>query len=76
MGARNAIAQGAKATSKFAKAVANLAKKLGPLLGSLLNVVAQVIYWGVKGLAWLARNLWVLAIAVALFIYDQYGKRK
>ena len=69
--------KGAQATSKFAKAVlANLGKKLWPVLGPLLNVIAQAISWGAKGLAWLASNLWVLAIAAAWFIYDQYKQRR
>lgn len=51
---RKAIVAEAQATSKFRKAIANLGKKLGSLLRPLLNVVAQVISLGAKGLAWLA----------------------
>ena len=76
LGARKAISQAAKATGKFAKAVYNLGKKLGPLLAPLLNITSQAISWGAKGLAWLASNLWVLALAFAWFIYDQYKQRR
>ena len=76
VGLRKVIVQGAQATSKFAKAVANLGKKLLPVLGPLLNVIAQAISWDAKGLAWLASNLWVLAIAAAWFIYDYYKQRR
>ena len=76
VGARKAIAQGAQATSKFAKAVANLGKKRLPVLGPLLNVIAQAISWGAKGLAWLASNLWVLVLAALWFIYDYYKQRR
>ena len=78
IGARKALIKCAQATGKFAKAVYNLGKKLGALLAPILNVIAQALSWGAKGLAWLANNLWLLAIAVAWFIYDQYkqGKRK
>ena len=51
IGARKAISTGARATGKFAKALYNLGKKLGPLLAPLLNIIAQAISWGAKGLA-------------------------
>ena len=72
IGARSAIVKGAQVTSKFAKAVANIGKKLCPVLGPLLNVIAQAISWGAKGLTWLASNLWVLALAALWFICDYY----
>ena len=50
--------------------------KLWPVLGPLLNIIAQAMSWGAKGLAWLANNLWVLAIAFVWFIYDQYKQRR
>ena len=75
VGAGKAISQGAKATGKFAKAVYNLGKKLGPLLAPLLNIITQAISWGAKGLPWLANNLYILVIA-AWFIYDQYKQRR
>ena len=43
IGTWKAIFKGAQATGKFAKAVYNLGKKLGPLLALLLNIVAQAI---------------------------------
>ena len=48
IGARKAIVKGAQATSKFAKAVANLGRKLSPLIVPILNIIAQAISWGVK----------------------------
>ena len=51
MGARKAFKKGAQATGKFAEALYNLGKKLGPLLVPLLNIIAQAITWGAKGLA-------------------------
>ena len=76
VGLRTAIVIGAQATRKFSKVVANLAKKLWPILGPLLNVIAQAISWGAKGLAWLASNLWILVLATIWFIYDQCKQRK
>ena len=65
VGARKAIVKGAQATGKF-----------GPLLGPLLNIVAQAISWDAKGLAYLSKNLWILALTFAWFIYDQYKQRR
>ena len=76
IGARKALKKDAQATGKFAKAVYNLGKKLGPLLAPILIIIAQAITWGAKGLAWLSKNLWLLAFAVTWFIYDQYKQRR
>ena len=76
IGARKAIVKGAQAVGKFAKALANLGKKLGPILAPLFNIIAGHVSLGAKGLAWLASNLWVLAIAVAWLIYDYSKERR
>ena len=76
VGARKAIVKGAKATGKFAKAVYNLGKKLGSLLAPILNVISQAIALRAKGLAWFSNNLWLLALALAWFIYDQIKERR
>ena len=76
IGARNAIVCGAQATGKFAKALYNLSKKLGSLAAPLLNILAQAISLGAKGLTWLASSLWVLVIALTLYIYERYKQRR
>jgi hypothetical protein len=76
IGARNVIVKGAQATGKFAKALAKLGKELGPVLGQLFNMIAKLVSLGAKGQAWLASNLWVLAIAVAWLIYDYSKERR
>jgi hypothetical protein len=72
--ARGAIVGTAKATSKVARALANLAKKAGPILVPILNTIATALSWGAKGIAWLASNLWVLTVAAALIVYNYYTK--
>ncbi|CAB3999559.1 Hypothetical predicted protein [Paramuricea clavata] len=72
--ARGAIVKTAKATGKVAKALANLAKKAGPILVPILNTIATALSWGAKGIAWLASHLWVLAVAAALMVYNYYSK--
>ena len=63
--ARNAIKKGTKTTDRLAKTIYNLGKKLSPILVSLFNILANIVRWGVKGLTWLASNLWVLVLAFA-----------
>ena len=62
---RKAVKSAAKATGKLAKALVNIGKKLGPLIAPLLNLMAQAISWGAKGLEFLSKNLWLLAVAFA-----------
>ncbi|CAB3987831.1 Hypothetical predicted protein [Paramuricea clavata] len=49
--ARGAIVKTAKATGKVAKALANLAKKAGPILVPILNTIATALSWGAKGIS-------------------------
>jgi hypothetical protein len=72
--ARGAIVKTANTTSKLAKALANLAKKAGPILVPILNALASALKYGAKGVAWLASNLWVIIVAIALIIYDYNTK--
>ena len=48
MAGRNAAKKGAKAVGDFGKALANLAKKAGPAIATILNVLAQVLTWARK----------------------------
>ena len=69
---RSAVKATAKATGKLAKALVNLGKKLGPLIAPLLNLMAQAISWGAKGIAFLSKNLWMIVVAFAWFLYKAY----
>ena len=73
---RSAVKSTAKATGRLAKALVNLGKKLGPLIAPLLNLMAQAISWGAKGIAFLAKNLWMIVIAFAWFLYEAYRNYK
>jgi hypothetical protein len=72
--ARGAIVGTAKATGKVAKALANLAKKVGPILVPIINGIASALSWGAKGVAWLASHLWVIVVTIALILYNNYSK--
>ncbi len=67
---RNAVKKGAKAVGQFGKALANLAKKAGPAIATILNVFAQVLTWGAKALEFLSRNLWIVALFLTYLVYD------
>ena len=66
---RNAVKKGAKAVGQFGKALANLAKKAGPAIATILNVLAQVLTWGAKALEFLSRNLWIVALFLTYLVY-------
>jgi hypothetical protein len=72
--ARGAIVGTAKATSKVARALANLAKKGAPVLVPILNAIASALSWGAKGITWLASHMWVLAVTASLIVYNYYTK--
>ena len=61
---RKAVKETAKGVGKVAKALFNLGKKLGPLIAPILNILATAVSWGVKGLEFLSKNLWLLVIAI------------
>ncbi len=67
---RNAAKKGAKAVGEFGKALANLAKKAGPAIATILNVLAQVLSWGAKALTFLSKNLWIVALFLTYLVYD------
>ena len=75
MGARNAVKRGAKATSKFAKALVKLGKKAAPVIGGLLNLTAKLLSLGADAVGFLSKNLWILAVAIAYALYERRKKR-
>ena len=73
---RNAVKKGAKAVGQFGKAVANIAKKAGPAIATILNILAQALTWGAKALEFLSRNLWIVALFLTYLLYDSVKNRK
>ena len=76
MAGRIAVKQGAKAVGKFGKALANLAKKAAPVIATILNIMAQALTWGAKALEFLSRNLWIVALAITYFLYNEVKDRR
>jgi hypothetical protein len=71
MGASRELGAAGKALAKFAKAAL-------PILVPILNLLSTILSWGTKGLAFLAKNLWILAILIAgaIFKYLQNRRKK
>ena len=65
---RKAVKETAKGVGSVAKALFNLGKKLGPLIAPMLNILATAVSWGVKGLEFLSKNLWLLVIILLWFL--------
>ena len=74
MGARTAIKKGARATSKFPKALAKLGEKAAPIIGGLLNLTAKLLSLGADAVGFLSKTLWLLAVGLAYLLYEK--KRK
>ena len=71
MGASSGLGAAGKALAKFAKAAL-------PILVPILNILSTILSWGAKGLAFLARNVWIVAILIAgaIFKYLQNRRKK
>ncbi len=73
---RNTVKKGAKAVGQFGKALANVAKKAAPAIATILNILAQVLTWGAKALEFLSRNLWIVALALTYFLYNEIRNQR
>ena len=69
MGASSGLGAIGKALAKFAKAAL-------PILVPTLNLLSTILSWGAKGLAFLAKNLWIVAILIAGAIYKYLQNRR
>ena len=75
MGARTAIKKGAQAPSKFARALAKVGEKVAPIIGGLLNLAAKLLTLSANAVGFIAKNLWLLAVAIAYILYKKYKKK-
>ena len=67
---RSAIKAGARGTKKFAKTLAEVGKKVAPVLGAVLSVIGSVLSLTAKGLDWVSRNLWSLALLIVYVLIN------
>ena len=76
MGARTVIRKGARATSKFARTLAKVGEKVAPIIGGLLNLAGKLLTLSADAVGFLAKKLWLLAVAIAYILYEKYKKKK
>jgi hypothetical protein len=62
---KKTIIGASKGLGAVGKALAGLAKSALPILVPILNLLSTILSWGAKGLAFLAQNLWIVAILIA-----------
>ena len=74
--ARNALKQGVKAVGNLGKAITNIGKNFGAVISAVLNLISQISSWGAKGIVVLAKNLWILAIAITFYMKNTNRERK
>ena len=68
-GAANGLGAAGKALEKFAKAAL-------PILVPILNMLSTILGWGAKGLAFLAKKLWIVTIVIAGAIFRYLKNRR
>jgi hypothetical protein len=74
---KKTIVGASKGLGAVGKALAGLAKSALPILVPILNLLSTILSWGAKGPAFLAQNLWIVAILIAGAIYKYLqNKRK
>ena len=75
---KKAIVGASKGLGAVGKALAELAKSALPILVPILNLLSTILSWGAKGLAFLAQNLWIVAVLIAgaIYKYLQMKRRK
>ena len=70
MATRTVIRKNVAATSKFAKAIADVIKKLSPILAPLGKLLGQLIMLGAKCLNFMVNNLGLLVMFIVWLLYD------
>ncbi|CAB4011946.1 Hypothetical predicted protein [Paramuricea clavata] len=75
---KTTIVGASKGLGAVGKALAGLAKSALPILVPIINLLSTILSWGAKGLAFLAQNLWIVAVLIAgaIYKYLQMKRRK
>ena len=60
----------ASGVSVFGKGIAALAKKMG----LIISLVGTIISLGAKGIVWLSKNFWLLALLIVYFLFQEFRK--
>jgi len=71
---RKVVKLGSGGVSALGKSLAALGKKLGPILGPIFSVIGSALTLAAKGVSWLSKNLWLLALLIVYAIYMEVSK--
>ena len=73
---RKTIKAGSNAVKKVAKALYAVAKKVAPVFGAALNLLGSILTSTAKGLIWVSKNLWSLALLIVLFLINKINETR
>lgn len=74
--ARGAVCSGACGVYYFGKGLNKVLSKFGPVLGALGSAIASLLSADATSLLWIENNLWVLLVAIILFLWSKCGREK
>ena len=72
--ARSGLRQTDEAVGKLAKSIGEFGNKFGKNAAIVAGFIASVLYWGKKGIDFLAEHLWLIVVSIVLFLF--YNKKK
>ena len=73
---RKTIKAGSNAVKKVAKALYAAAKKVAPVFGAVLNLLGSILTSTAKGLSWVSKNLWSLALLIVFFLVNKINDKR
>ena len=65
---RSGVRSVPEGTYKFGKGIAKKLSKLGPIFSAIGSVLLTMLNIGSQALMWLSNNLWILLVALVLFV--------
>ena len=74
MAVRNAVKSAAKGVSSFGQSVVKVLKKLGPVFAAIGSILLTALGIISQGLMFLANNLWILLVLLAMILWKYFGK--
>ena len=73
--ARKAAKLGEKGVCAFGKGLSTTAKKLGLILDPIFSFMGSVLTLMGKGISWISKNLWLLALLIVYALFEVVSKK-
>ena len=58
----------------IARILARILAKFGPVMPSVGSFIISLLSFLAQGIMWVGNNLWVLLIALVMYLWEKYGK--